>query len=167
MFINIYFISNDLLSYDVNCFLIQNVYVKQNAFLSQSFCLENNEYIKDDDCQKYGYFDNNICQLCCNLACGLNGTLVGDNCKNKESNCILKKKYYWIDQVDFGKGDDIYYNLLFPINIIFHFDYSYGSCFFQSREDLLINFAEQIKGKFNYSLGGGHNHFDERLMESL
>ena len=137
--------------------------------MSSNFCLQNNGYIKDIDCRSLGYPEESICQLCCKLTCGINGTLVDQNCKENEANCILRKNSYWIDVLNIFDYEDRhrpYFDLLSPILYLFNFDYYVGDCYFQSREDLLINFANQINGKFIYSLGGGHRHFDNRLMDT-
>ena len=167
---NIYFISNDYPAMDEICFQIKNTTFKTNEeFMSTDFCLKNNGYIKNIDCRNLGYPDENICQLCCKLTCGINGTLVDQNCREKEANCLLRKNSYWIDVLNIFDYEDrhrAYFDLLSPILYLFKFDYYVGDCYFQSREDLLINFANQINGKFIYSLGGGHKHFDSRLMDT-
>lgn len=111
--------------------------------------------------------------FCCNVTCGINGTVIGPHCKwlKDKSICKLNSNLYFEDKIAIqGTRYTSKTDLLYPIYDIFNFDLSesYGMeyCAFESKEDLLINFANQINGKFVYSLGGGHNYFDNRLMDT-
>ena len=111
--------------------------------------------------------------FCCNVRCGINGTVIGPFCKwiKDKSICKLNSNLHYIDKISIlGTRYTNSRNLLYPIYDIFNFDLSesYGMdfCTFKSKEDLLINFANQINGKFIYSLGGGHKYFDKRLMDT-
>lgn len=111
--------------------------------------------------------------FCCNVTCGINGTVIGPLCKwlKDKSICKLNSNLYFADKIAIqGTRYTSKTDLLYPIYDIFNFDLSesYGMeyCAFESKEDLLINFANQINGKFVYSLGGGHNYFDNRLMDT-
>ena len=127
---NIYFISNDYPAINEICFQIKNTTFKTSPeFMSSGFCLKNKGYIKNIDCRKLGYINESICQLCCNLVCGTNGTLVDQNCRKKEENCKLRKNSYWIDELDIFNYEDRngpYFDLLSPILYLFRFDYFYG-----------------------------------------
>ena len=109
---------------------------------------------------------------CCNISCGINGTgtIKGDIYKFNEdkSFCELTSLYY-ISPI-FIEGTRycyISYDLLINIYNLFNFNMHYKYCSFKSREDLLINkFFLLNLGKFIYSLGEGHNHFDKRLMDT-
>ena len=113
--------------------------------------------------------------FCCNMRCGINGTVVGSTCiwiKDK-SVCKSISQGYYAGEISIGgsRYNPISNDLLWPIYSIFRFDdfnekYYPGDCVFQTKEDLLINFSDQINGKFIYSLGGGHKHFDARLMDT-
>ena len=141
---NINFISNEYPIYNNTCFQIKDVPFKTNReILDSNFCLKNKGYIANIGCREFGYYDQNICQICCDLTCGKNGILVNLNCIDEEENCIYREKYYWIEPYYiFGRGDeDAYFDLLSPIYYLFNFDYYNGHCYFQSREDLLISFA--------------------------
>ena len=112
-------------------------------------------------------------EFCCNIRCGINGTVIGDHCKwlKDKSICKLTSNLYYADQISIlGSRYTSRENLLYPIYNIFNFylpeNYGWAFCTFKSKEDLLINFANQINGKFIYSLGGGHNYFDKRLMDT-
>lgn len=124
---------------------------------------------------KTRYIDEELidADFCCNVRCGINGTVIGPTCKwlKDKSICKLNSKLYYSDKISIiGSRYTSRTDLLYPIYDIFNFDLSesYGLdyCTFESKEDLLINFAYQINGKFIYSLGGGHNYFDERLMDT-
>ena len=172
LLIKIDFISNDTIVYGESCFLMINDSSGSGYygdFLTPTFCSRKNGFIKVIDCRELGFFDEGDCQLCCNFTCGINGTYGTWYCSENELNCELSKKKYWIDNTDiFTSLEDEFehFSLLSPIQKIFNFDYYGGNCYFQSKEDLLINFANQINGKFIYSLGGGHLHFDQRLMDT-
>lgn len=123
---------------------------------------------------KTEYMDELIdANFCCNVRCGINGTVIGPHCKwlKDKSICKLNSNLCYVDKISIlGSRYTDRTDLLYPIYDIFNFDLSesYGmdDCAFESKEDLLINFAYQINGKFIYSLGGGHNYFDERLMDT-
>ena len=171
------------------CFLIKIYIFQPNDPEKNIICFSNDDFIfvnnENNDIeslclQKGGYLkkglrDNSIYReayklenktYCCKISCGINGTIIGDHCKwiEDKSFCELTSNLYYIKPITIS-GTIYCYNLLVDIFNLFNFNVHY-QCTFKSKEDLLINFAEQIHGKFKYSLGGGHNHFDKRLMDT-
>ncbi len=147
------------------------------------FCFQLHETFDSDACYaKGGNIINAKTEMgdelinanfCCNVRCGINGTVIGPHCKwiKDKSICKLNSNLLYVDHISIlGSRYTNSKNLLKPIYDTFNFDLSesYGMdfCTFKSKEDLLINFANQINGKFVYSLGGGHKHFDKRLMDT-
>ena len=133
---------------------------------------EEGEILNFDSCKKKGG-NYKHADFCCNINCGINGTVIGPHCKwvVDKSICKFTSNLYYSDQISIiGSRYTSRTDLLYPIYNLFNFylpkNYGWAFCTFKSKEDLLINFANQINGKFIYSLGGGHNYFDKRLMDT-
>ena len=146
---------------------------KEGEISDSNFCQEKGGYLIK--AKTVNGLDELIdANFCCNVRCGINGTVIGPHCKwiKDKSICKLNSNLCSVQQISIlgSRYADISSDLLYPIYNIFNFDlsesYEMDYCAFETKEDLLINFANQINGKFVYSLGGGHNYFDSRLMDT-
>ena len=168
---------------NVICFSNDDFIFDNNEYKNiESYCLQKGGYLKKGQREpSYDYKGNIILEnktYCCNIKCGINGIIVGSSCKWNEdkSFCNLTSNLYYVNPISiFGPHYcDISFDLLYDIYNLFNFNLYCNLvmtslekyCTFKSREDLLINFANQIDHKFIYSWGGGHKHFDQRLMDT-
>lgn len=161
---------------NVICFSNNDFFLENNEYKNiESLCLQKGGYLKKG--QMYPYTDNEGNKIlkdntyCCNINCAINGTIVGTMCKwiEDKSFCKLTSNLYYVYPISIrgSRYWDISSDLLNDIYNLFNFNLFNGKyCAFKSREDLLINFAHQIDHKFIYSWGGGHKHFDQRLMDT-
>ena len=152
------------------CFkLYESIVLDKIGIFNSDICYQKGGYIKNVKTESVNGELVDV-KYCCNISCGINGTIIGEMCKwiKDKSICKLNSNLYYINEISiFGSRYISSSNLLSLTYDIFKFDIPSGCfCSFQTKEDLLINFANQINGRFIYSLGGGHNHFDERLMDT-